>query len=336
MGRKTNIEYVDASINPVRGCRRKTVGCQRCYAERLAATRLRHLDKYKGLATMTPNGPRWTGKVQLDIAEMKKVLTWKKSKRIFVCDMSDLFYEEVPDDFIEQVFAVMAVAQQHRFQILTKRTDRMLEWFNTAPELSYRGRESSVAWWAETMDLCVWDSRGDKKHLYTLPIEDRNLERRRPWPGWPLPNVWVGASTENQETADERIPQLLSTPAVTHYISYEPALGSIEFLPWWLSMHLVDLDGTIHMPKTPGVEAIGGEWRRGLDWVIAGAESGPGHRPCQIEWMQGAKDQCEKAEVAFFFKQFMENGRKVSLPQLDGRTWKQFPTDDAGTSVNIR
>jgi protein gp37 len=320
----TKIEWTDETVNPVRGCRRKSAGCQRCYAERLAATRLRHLDKYKDLAAMTPNGPRWSGKVQLDIDAIKKVLKWKKSKRIFVCDMSDLFYEEVPDDFIERVFAVMAVAQQHQFQILTKRSDRMLEWFNTAPVL-YKERAEAVAWWAEAMDLCIWDARGDQEHLYTLPMPGRDLSRRKVFPGWPLPNVWLGVSAEDQEAADERIPDLLNTPAATRYISYEPALGPIEFEPSWLSMHLVDLDGNIHMPQAEGISSVGGDWKHGLDWVIAGAESGPGHRPCEIEWMQSAKDQCEQAKVAFFFKQFVENGRKVSLPVLDGRTWDQYP-----------
>ena len=325
MGQNTKIEWCDATVNPVRGCRRKSTGCQR-----LAATRLRHLDKYEGLATMTPNGPRWSGSVQLDIDVMKKVLTWRKSKRIFVCDMSDLFYEEVPDEFIERVFAVMAVAQQHQFLLLTKRPDRMKKWFESAPPI-YERRADSVAWWAEAMGLCIWDSRGNKQHLYNRHIEKKKLEHRKVFPGWPLPNVWLGTSTENQETANERIPELLDTPAAIRYISYEPALERVELLPWWLSIHLIDLDGTVHMPKEHGIAAIGGQWRHGLDWVIAGAESGPGHRPCQIEWIDSMKSQCEMAGVSFFFKQFMENGKKVSLPYLSGRQWAEMPVPALST-----
>ena len=320
----TKIEWTDETVNPVRGCRRKSAGCENCYAERLAATRLRHLDSYSGLATMTESGPRWTGEVQMDIAVMKKVLKWRKPKRIFVCDMSDLFYEGVTDEFIERVFAVMAVAQQHQFQILTKRPDRMREWFATAPPL-YERRENSVSWWAEAMDLCIWDSRGSDQSRYHQPYSKEQLKHRRVFPGWPLPNVWLGTSVENQMSANTRIPDLLDTPAAVRYISYEPALGPVKFPPWWLGMHLVDSNGIVHMPKDPGIESIGGDWKHGLDWVIAGAESGPGKRPCEVDWMRSAKDQCEEAGVAFFLKQMMENGRKVSLPELDGKTWSQYP-----------
>lgn len=126
------------------------------------------------------------------------------------------------------------------------------------------------------------------------------------WLGWPLANVWLGTSVEDQGRADERIPPLLNTPAAVHFISAEPLLGPIRLRKDWLA------------------SGKSGD-RRGLDWVIAGAESGPHAQPCDLAWVRSIRDQCAAASVAFFWKQHAERGRKIPTPALDGQQWTQFP-----------
>ena len=149
---KTSIEWTDVSWPVINGCRRVSRGCENCYAERLAATRLAHLPKYQGLAVIKRGPPKvlrrdfadgsvglrqvdgkarpqWTGEARLWAKDLDMPLRLRKPSRIFVCDMGDLFYEEVPDEQIAAVFGVMAACPQHTFQVLTKRPERMREWF---------------------------------------------------------------------------------------------------------------------------------------------------------------------------------------------------------------
>jgi protein gp37 len=250
-------------------------------------------------------------------------LHWNKPRRVFVNSMSDLFHPDVPDEFIERVFGVMDLKRKRWdgtvFMILTKRAARMAEWINK------------------------WYGGKNEVHAHRLS------------------NIWLGVSVENQQAADERIPLLLKTPAGVRFLSCEPLLGHVLLdngESSWLSC-----DGKNH-------SGIPGDWHccesydvhgdhfHGIDWVIAGGESGPGARPMHPQWAQSLKDQCQAARVPYFFKQWgewvprgmaqllgfdakaTENtvvsespypvimsrvGKKAAGRLLDGREWNEFP-----------
>lgn len=267
MGIGTGIEWTDVSWPVVNGCRRISTGCENCYSERLTATRLSKTPKYRGLAIMTPGGPRYTGVTRLWDRDLDLPLRRKKPSRIFVANMGDLFYDKVSDRDIQAVFGVMATAGQHTFQVLTKRPERMLEWMKKT------SHEECVA------ELCHRDVKFDSPKLR----RNRIASMPAGWP-WPLPNVWLGVSAENQETADERIPLLLETPAAVRFVSAEPLLGPINFR------------------NTAGRDGL---WKKpaGLDWIIVGGESGPGARPYDLVWARSIIEQCQKTRVAVFHKQ---------------------------------
>jgi protein gp37 len=310
MSDHTHIEWTDATWNPITGCSVISAGCKHCYAMRLAGTRLRHHRSRVGL-TRPPNpGPLWTGQVRLNEDWLDQPLRWKKPRRIFVCAHGDLFHGAVPDEWIDRVFAVMALAPQHTFQVLTKRPARALVWMRN-------GRSKDVALWH-------WKVGPDSPST------------------WPLGNVWLGVSVEDQTTADERIPLLLQTPAAVRFVSAEPLLGPVRLpfarLSEW--NRLARESGQEHAATT-------------LDWVICGGESGPGARPAHPDWFRSLRDQCQAANVPFFFKQWGEwlpmlghaegvpvrgdkythpdgtimgrAGKRAAGRRLDGRTWDEFP-----------
>ena len=234
MGDKSSIEWTDATWNPVTGCSKVSPGCKNCYAERLAAR----------LQTM--GNPRYTNgfEVTLHQDQLTLPLRWKQPKKIFVNSMSDLFHEEVPDDFIIKTFEVMEKADWHLFQILTKRAERLAK---LAPRLS--------------------------------------------WPD----NVWQGVSVENADYT-WRVESLIKVPAAVRFISVEPLLGPIPRLPL-----------------------------KGISWVIVGGESGPNYRSVQGSWVRGIRDQCLRAKVAFFFKQWGGITPKAGGRRLDRRIWNEMP-----------
>ncbi|GAA2440187.1 DUF5131 family protein [Mycolicibacterium llatzerense] len=291
MSGQTGIEWTDATWNPVTGCTEVSPGCDHCYAKTFAE--------------------RWRGTeghyfergfdVQLRPDKLTLPLTWRKPKRIFVNSMSDLFHDQVPDDFIAQVFAVMTVAHRHTFQVLTKRHGRMRSLLNS-------GAFQTAA----------------AEHMLSMTDPDEVKDAGDPFP---LPNVWLGVSTENQQWADIRIPALLDTPAAVRFISAEPLLGPI-YLPFkW----------TTGQPR--------------IDWVIAGGESGRGARPIHPDWPRVLRDICTSAGMPFLFKQWGEFrpapsyvprpspawqrdfekwgmsrvGKKAAGRELDGRTWDEYP-----------
>lgn len=265
MADHSKIEWTDATWNPITGCSIKSPGCARCYAMKLAGTRLRNHPSRKGLTKDSNAGPVWTGEVRLNEQWLTQPLQWKRPRNIFVCAHGDLFHESVPDAWIDQVFAVMASAPRHTFQVLTKRADRMRRYVDDA-----LGRVITT------------------QHQHpTLTVRD--------WPGWPLPNVWLGVSAERQLEADERIPDLLATPAAVRFVSLEPLLGPID-----LTNHQPhgDAHGWSSIWKD---NAIGRAW---LDLVIVGGESGDGARPMHPSWPRAIKQQCAAAGVAFHFKQW--------------------------------
>lgn len=190
MSNTSNIQWTDATWSPVTGCTRVSPGCKLCYAEKLTATRLKHNPKYAGLAVINSAGEaRWTGKVRLHEDELTVPLHWRKPRRIFVCSMSDLFHEDVPDAFIDEVFEIVARCPRHTFQVLTKRPARMSEYLRAAHAM----------------------------------IPRRSMGHSMIWP-----NLWLGTSVEDQERADERIPHLVRCPAVVRFLSCEPLLGPVE------------------------------------------------------------------------------------------------------------
>ncbi|HEX9812089.1 MAG TPA: DUF5131 family protein, partial [Burkholderiales bacterium] len=239
-----------------------------------------------------------------------------------------LFHEDVADDFIDDVFAVMALTPRHTFQVLTKRPERMRSYLTSAHGNGTPRRDGIVKGRAWSM-------------LGQLPKYHHEDLIRRPWP---LSNVWLGISAEDQATADERIPLLLQTPAAVRFVSLEPLLGEISFV---------------------GLFANPNDWRDGtnaleeIDWLICGGESGPHARPSHPEWFRSLRDQCQAAGVPFFFKQWgqwaqwepkfpaanvkhidldgnlhdsprltepiVRVGKKAAGRILDGRTWDEYP-----------
>ena len=271
MGEISRIEWTDATWNPVTGCTKVSQGCKNCYAERDWA-RLVHLPAYHGRAFTD---------VECHPERLDQPLRWKRPRRIFVNSMSDLFHPDVPDEFIDRVFAVMALANQHNFQVLTKRPRRMLDYCKTLGKHNGIDRVSIAAQQISSKTWFLWH-KGDV--------------------GWNLPNVHLGVSVEDQLTADERIPLLLQTPAAVRWISAEPLLGPVSLV--------VPFDGAkvdSAVGAKPGIHA--------LDWVVAGGESGPKARPSHPDWLRSLRDQCRAAGVPFLFKQWgewqiasMENG----------------------------
>jgi protein gp37 len=253
MGDRTGIGWTEATWNPVTGCTEVSAGCDRCYAKSLA-------ERFRGVA-----GHYFTDgfDVVLRPSKLDQPTRWTKPRMIFVNSMSDLFHDDVEDDFIARAWAVMATSAVHTFQILTKRHARM------------RSLLSSEAFRAAVI-------KHRAGYAETAPA--------RPMFGpdaWPLPNVWIGVSVENQRWADIRIPHLLRTPAALRFLSCEPLLGRVD-LQGGLDWHLA---GT------------GADGASGIGWVIAGGESGPGARLMDPGWARLLRDQCAVADVPFFFKQ---------------------------------
>jgi protein gp37 len=292
MGDTTGIEWTDATWNPVRGCSRVSPGCENCYAERVAARFSGPGQPYEGLAVMGSNGPRWTREVALIADKLDQPLRWRKPRRIFVNSMSDLFHEGLDDGDIDQVLAVMLLAPRHTFQVLTKRARRMRDYLSS-PTLY------------ERVLTVAGRLRNKRPELTTVGVSNPATHPAR----W----IWFGVSAEDQKHADERIPWLCETPAAVRFVSYEPALGPIDIAEY------LDPCGA---PCGASNEVI--------DWVIAGAESGPGARPMNEDWVRSVRDQCAAAGTAFFYKQRIETGlgtgaKKVALPVLDGRQHQEFP-----------
>lgn len=275
MSDKTGIQWCDATWNPVRGCSMVSPGCTNCYAMTMAARFDRPGMWGEGL---TRNG-RWNGRVVPQPDKLGDPLRWRKPRRIFVNSTSDLFHEDVPNKFIAAVFGVMSAAPQHTFQILTKRAERMERWFRAVSAVSL--------------------GYGDMSRGGSLFSAENASGRTLDAPtigAWPLPNVWLGVSVEDQERADERIPHLLRTPAAVRFLSCEPLLGLID---------LEDIGDVIKrdaLAVDTEADSIGGE-EHALSWVIVGGESGRNARPCDVAWIRDIVGQCREAGVACFTKQ---------------------------------
>lgn len=295
MSDKTGIEWTrsddgipGATWNPVRGCSKVSEGCRNCYAMNVAYRFSGPGQPYEGLAHKVGGKREWTNKVVCVDAALALPTRWKKPRRVFVNSMSDLFHPDVPEEFILRVFAIMAACPQHTFQVLTKRPHRMWEILS--------GPDTPIFFEAICDDLAGelgWCHIGE-------------------WT-WPLANVWLGVSAEDQATANERIPWLLQTPAAIRWVSAEPLLGPVD-----LTRLKVFGDGTLNaLNGWAEFEDSGPKWGPRLDWVVCGGESGPGARPMHPDWARQMRDQCSAARVPFFFKQW---GEFIPRTQVEPRS----------------
>jgi protein gp37 len=292
---KTGIEWTDATWNPIRGCSRVSEGCRNCYAEGVAHRFSGPGKPYEGLVTIGADGLRrrqWNGQIKFVEEHLLDPLKWKpvkcecqacgsdhllkdceigltRSRRIFVNSMSDLFHENVTNEMLDRIFAVMALCPQHTFQVLTKRPERML---------AYLSGNARASIGLEGLGLCL-----DDPTLNNTPKISCEEGEEGKLIIWPLPNVWLGVSVENQKAADERLDYLceLASQGWQTMVSFEPLLSAVDPGEWWLSLG----------QKT---------------WAIVGGESGPGARPMHPDWARSLRDQCVVAGVPFFFKQWGE------------------------------
>lgn len=335
----TTIEWTNKTWNPTRGCSRVSEGCRFCYAERQAARNLPGLNSPttgKPFAIMTDSGPRWTGKVELIESKLYEPLHWRKPQRIFVNSMSDLWHEALATEDQADIYGIMAMAHWHDFQVLTKRPQNRLAQFSDptfAREVESRARD----YISKTEGVASWRFE------------------------WPLPNVWEGVSIEDQPTADERIPLLLQTSAAIRFVSYEPALGPVNFGRYVpaddgdghctkCGMKLPDKQESLDLLRVGMTCDCPPGFGPSLNWIIAGGESAHGARPANPDWFKSVRHQCQSADVPFFFKQWGEwsptietepdndryhewpsggfsarLGKKAAGAMLDGREWREFP-----------
>lgn len=341
MAEHSHIEWTDATWNPVTGCSIVSPGCTNCYAMGLAATRLKHHPSRKGLTREVNGNHVWTGQVRFNEQWIRQPLTWRRPRMIFVCAHGDLFHEDVPFEWVDRVFAVMALSPQHTFQVLTKRAARARAYL-TSFELD---GHSHLA------------RRGVNR--FTCGVLEVNPRI------WPLTNVWLGVSVERQQEADARIPDLLATPAAVRFVSAEPLLGPIDFNlrvgERWHKNALTGSFGGIGLPAANSTDRDHLNGNR-LDWIIVGGESGDGARPMHPDWARSIRDQCITSGTPYFFKQwgawlpsnddvnfadgnewadrhfprceveqhssghtFVKCGKARAGRMLDGRTWDEFP-----------
>lgn len=290
----TKIEWTNKTWNPVRGCAVVSEGCRNCYAMNFATRFVKQGEPYEGLAYRNESGAHWTGGVRLIEAHLEDPLRWKRPARVFVNSMSDLFHESIPNGWIDRIFGVMGDCSElkgHVFQVLTKRPERMLEYMKT------RARKA-------------WNA----------PRINRS--------SFPPSNIWLGVSVEDQESADERIPLLLQTPAAVRWISAEPLLGPVNLASIkCVGAGYVDaLTGRGHDGVAPDDSA-----GSSLDWIVVGGESGPRARVMRVEWAHEIIRQCQAASVPVFMKQV---GRWPSGDPDEfvttGDTWANNDESDGG------
>lgn len=231
MSRTTNIKWTQSTWNPITGCTPISPGCANCYAKKMAKRlKAMGIPEYKDEFKVTVHPHRFN-----------MPLSWRKPRLVFVDSMGDLFHEKIQVFAIQKIFSVMKQATKHQFQVLTKRSERMLK-----------------------LDpVLFWNS-----------------------------NIWMGVTVENRDYIS-RIDDLRKTSAHLKFVSFEPLLGPLPKL---------NLDG--------------------IDWVIVGGETGPGSRKMEKDWVLRIKDQCENANVPFFFKQWSGSSR---WNLLDGKKYEGWP-----------
>lgn len=281
---QTGISWTDSTWNPVTGCTRVSAGCDHCYAVDMTK-RLAKYGQPNYIGLVNDGKSHFNGVVRCHDAMLLKPFGWKKPRRVFVNSMSDLFHKDVPFEFIDKVFAVMALCPHLTFQILTKRPERAAEYLNRTD-------------WHEGVIT--------ELNSYFGPDDPAIMAVR-----FPLPNVWLGTSVEDLKAADERIPHLLRCPAAVRFLSCEPLLGQVD----------------IAYSCFNGADSFGS--MPGINWVIAGGESGPGRREMRLEWLESIVRQCQAAGVPVFVKQ-ASGARPGMQGGIPDRIWamKQFPNQN--------
>jgi protein gp37 len=284
MSDNSSIQWCDASWVTITGCTRASAGCDNCYSAALTH-RLDAMgqEKYRGLTVLNKRGDRhFNGVVKCWEESLSVPLKWKRPRRIFVNSMSDTFHRDVPFSFTDKIFAVAALCPQHTFQILTKRPRRMSEYLSN--------RMFPVCSAASQLKADLHPVDIFKRFKYPF-VSDST---------WPLPNVWLGTSVENQAAADERIPHILNCPAAVRFLSIEPQLEEIN------------------LPRTA---------EGGIDWVIIGGESGPRARPFNPAWAAKLINQCGDYNIAVFVKQFGANPIGMNLRDSHGGDMEEWPEE---------
>lgn len=319
----TSIQWTDATWNPVRGCALVSPGCANCYAMKQAHRFSGPGQPYEGLTR--PGRAVWNGRARFVPEMLGEPLRWQKPKRVFVNSMSDLFHDDVSNEQIAAIFGVMAACPQHTFQVLTKRPERMRAWFEWHREATEADGEPWIPLLRETV---CWLSDAQAEAIHEGGRARHGVPQLEPWP---LPNVWLGVSAENQKAADERIPLLLRTPAAVRFVSAEPLLGELDLT------HL-DADGAGH-PELCQVDALTGRHTdmgrpcpdtAKLDWVIVGGESGPGARICEVAWIERVVRDCAAARVPCFVKQL------GAVPALSVEPTGEWRTVKGGRQLRLQ
>lgn len=287
---KTKIEWTEYSWNPVTGCTPISEGCQNCYAKRMA-------NRLRGRCGYPADEPF---KVTLHPERLEEPLKWRNPRRVFVCSMGDLFHEDVPFEYITQVFDVMcscsfdamcSMELGHTFMVLTKRPERIEKW---------------LCWMRES-----WSE--DSPTNVTLEVEGHFGK-----------GIWFGVTAENQQRADERIPILLQVPATVRFVSVEPMLGPVDLAGYFNDCRCGKCDYCNEVAAHPTSR---------VDWVICGGETGPGARPIHPEWVRNLRDQCQAAGVPYFFKSWGDwapvNDLRCNEDGIKDKQWINFDPDTA-------
>lgn len=345
----TKIEWADRTWSPVTGCDAISPGCANCWAKRMAK-RIQGADraelkkpeaKRRKLSGYPLEGDPF--RVTLHPDRLGEPLAWRKSSRVFVCSMADLFHKDVPNDFIAAVLGVTAACRDQTFLFLTKRAERLPEWFKWVEDCrGYMHGPLGKIWESFTsIDKNIAD------RAWSILIKERNVDGGlsndyRPPANigdscshrWSLQNLHLGITTENQEAYNARWPHLATTPATVRFISYEPGLGPLvlrAYCPSCDDLLVGSLSPTCGTCHTATIRP---------DHVIVGGEFGPGARPMLSGWVRNIRYQCVKAGVPFFFKQWgdwaknalpsfpyagEDHGAKKGGRILDGRVWDQLP-----------
>jgi protein gp37 len=293
----TKIEWTDVTVNPFPGCRKISPGCLNCFAEKMAR-RLKAMGQSTYADVVDERG--WTGKVGCDPKAMRVP---GKGKMVFVNSMGDLFYEGTlskslmgaEDEAADRVFAMVAKQPQHTFQVLTKRPEAMKRYFAG----KHQDLLSHGTWFFR--DGRIHPKDGARLGMFGFPDH------------WPLPNLWLGVTAENQDY-EWRIRTLLHISAAVRFVSFEPLLGPVEMS--FGDILGPDEDSAVGWGRcdiggVPHQHFLGDHCDRGIGWIITGVETGPSRRPCDNDWIRRIVDQCHAAEVPVFVKTVTDARGKI-------------------------